>query len=373
MYRAIEKTITNLAQKNSVIIIGGPKGYGKSEVAKKLFPNKKVVSFEDEYLCKLAEKSPKTFLLAFQEGAILIEGLKVKGILEAIKYYITQWSFSPARFVITSSYKFLNVPVAKDGNSSFAGLVLTGFSINELVKLKKASDNPFEILFNGQHPKLLTEKYNPKIAVEDIICSSMNHPERKINSSNENNFRKFLVACARASGQNLSMNQIAKHTGISAPTAKTWISILQEMGFASLIPCKDKAPIFYLHDTGATCKLLGLTSPSSVILDMHREALVTAFALGELMRERLSRNMDMNLTSVIDESSHKFFLADWNIKYEIRICPQVEVTDDYFEWRKTRQKKIILHLGDVTYTSKGIDCISWQDWCKFAWELDYFS
>ena len=373
MYRAIEKTISSLAQKNSVIIIGGPKGYGKSEVAKKLFPNKKVISFEDEYLCSLAEKSPKTFLLAFPEGAILIEGLKVKGILDAIKYYVTLWGFSPARYVITSSYKFLNVPVAQDENSSFAGLVLTGFSIRELIKLKKASNNPFEILFNGQHPKLLTEKFNTKVAIEDIVSSCMNHPERKINVSNENNFRKFLAACARASGQNLSMNLIAKHTGISAPTAKTWITILQEMGFASLVPCKDKAPIFFLHDTGATCKLLGLSSPSSVILDMHREALVTSFALGELMRERLSKNLELNFSATIDDENRKYFLANWTTKYEIRICPQVEVTDDFFLWRKTKQKKIILHLGDVTYTSKGIDCISWRDWYKFAWELDYFS
>ncbi len=373
MYRVIEKTIANLATRNSVIIIGGPKGYGKKEIARKLFPNKKVVSFEDEYIRRLAEKSPKTFLLAFPDGVILVEALRVKGILEAISYYVTLWGFSPARYVLTSSYKFLNLTVAGAEIPSATGLVVTGFSIQELIKLKKASNNPFEILFNGQHPKLLTEKYSPKIAVEEMVLSSMNHPVHKINVSNEANFRKFLAACAKASGQNLSMNLIAKRTGVSGPTTKTWIAILEELGIASLVPCKDKAPIFFLHDTGATCRLLGLTNPSEVILDPHRDALVTAFALGELMRERLSKNMEINCTAVLEEQNRQYFLANWTNKYEIRICPQVEVTDDYFVWRKTRLKKIILHLGDVTYTSRGIDCISWRDWYKFAWELDYFS
>ena len=373
MYRVIEKAITNLASKSPVIIIGGPSGYGKKEVAKKLFPNKKVVSFENDYIRKLAEKSPKTFLLAFPDGLIIVEALRVKGILEAIEYYVNLWGFSPARYVLTSSYKFLNKFPADKEDSPFASIILTGFSVDELIKLKKASDNPFEVLFNGQHPRLLTEKYSPKQAVEEIISSSMNHPERKINVSNEANFRKFLVSCARASGQSLSMNQIAKHTGISAPTAKTWLTILQELGFASLVPCEDKTPIFFLHDTGATCSLLGLSSPSSVILDPHRDSLVTAFALGELMRERLLRNLDLHITAVIDNNNQQLFIAKWSKKYEIKICPQVEVTDGYFVWRKTTLKKIILHLGDVTYTNKGIDCISWRDWQKFACELDYFS
>ena len=373
MYRVIERTITNLASKSPVIIIEGPSGYGKKEVARKLFSNKKVVSFEDEYIRKLAEKSPKTFLLAFPDGLIIIEALRVKGILDAIKYYVDLWGFSPARYVLTSSYRYLNEPLGVSENSPFANIVLTGFSIDELKKLKKLSDNPFEVLYKGQHPRLLTEKFTPKVAIEDIVSSSMNHPERKINSSNEANFRKFLIACARVSGQNLSMNQLAKHTGISAPTAKIWITILQELGFASLVPCEDKSPIFFLHDTGATCSLLGLSSPSSVILDPHRDALVTAFALGELMRERLERNLDLNFTAAIDEANQQYFLAKWAKKYEIRICPQVEVTEPYFTWRKTSHKKIILHLGDVTYTNKGVDCISWRDWHKFACELDYFS
>ncbi len=367
MYRAIEKTITTLASKNPVIILEGPKGYGKRELARKLFPNKKVVSFEDEYLCRLAEKSPKTFLLAFPDGLIILEALKVKGILEAIKYYVDLWGFSPARYVLTSSYK------TETADTTFSRVTITGLSIEELIKLNKASNNPFEVLWSGQHPKLLTENYSPQIALEDLVGSSMNHPERKINASNEANFRKFLTACARACGQNLSMNLIAKNAEISAPTVKIWLTILLELGFASQVPCEGKTPIFFLHDTGLTCSLLGLNSPSSVILSPHRDALVTAFALGELKRERLKRNLEFHLTARLESGAQLFFIAKWAKKYEIRICPQVEVTEPYFAWPKTNLKRIILHLGDVTYTNKGIDCISWRDWHKFACELDYFS
>lgn len=369
MYRVVEKTISNLASKYPVVVITGPSGYGKRELARKLFPNKNIVSFEDEYVRKLAEKSPKTFLLAFPDGLIIIEALKVKGILEAIKYYVDLWGFSPARYVLTSSSKLLNESaLEKDSeNPVFAKMVLTGFTVDELIKSKRASNNPFEVLFNGQHPK------STQIAIENLVKTSMNQPKHKINTSNEAKFRNFLVACAGAGGQNLSMNLIAKQAGIGAPTVKIWLTILEELGFATLLPCQDKPPIFFLHDTGVICRLLGLNSPSSVILDPHKDEIVTVFALGELMRERLSRNLEPNLTAIIDSKNRQFIVAKWAKKYEIRICPQVEVTEPYFDWNKSNCKKIIMHLGEVTYTNKGIDCVSWRDWHKFACELDYFS
>lgn len=104
MYRPLEKTVINLAKKSTFIIIEGPSGYGKRDLARKLFPNKKVVNFEDNYIRKLAEQSPRTFLLAFPQGLIIIEAFKAKGIIDAVKYYVDLGGFSPAKYVLTSSY-----------------------------------------------------------------------------------------------------------------------------------------------------------------------------------------------------------------------------------------------------------------------------
>lgn len=376
MYRPLEKKIMSLAKKTTFIIIEGPSGYGKRELARKLFPDKKIVNFEDNYIRKIAEQSPRTFLLAFPDGLIIIEALRVKGIIDAVKYYVDLGGFSPAKYVLTSSCKTGEIDVEEEDNS-FARIAVAGLSINELTKLKRISTNPFENLVIGQNPKSLLPKYTPNIAIEDIINMAMNHPAKKINSSNEPFFRKFLIACARTSGQILSMNQVAKNTGISAPTAKMWISILQELCFANIVNCENKAPIFYLTDTGVICKLLGLNSPSELILNSHRTAIVTSFVLEEISRARQAKGLSINLTASVKEPTGKMtFIAKWDRKYEISICPQIEVTDNFLPTRsqgKSSTKKVVLHLGDVTFTNKGVDCISWKDWDKFACELDYFS
>lgn len=376
MCRPLEKTITNLAKKTPIIIIEGPSGYGKRELARKLFPDKKIVNFEDNYIRKLAEQSPRTFLLAFPDGLIINEALRVKGIIDAIKSYVDLGGFSPAKYVLTSSYITCEIDVEKE-NKSFSQIFVTGLSIDELTKLKKNSTNPFVNLILGQHPKSLLPNYSKTIAIEDIINCAMNHPTKKINSSNEPLFRKFLIACARTSGQMLSMNQVAKNTGISAPTAKTWISILKELYFANIVNCENKAPVFYLTDTGIICKLLGLSSPSELILSSHRTAIITSFALEEISRVRKTKGLSTNLKALVKEPPGKMtFIAKWDKKYEILICPQIEVTDNFIPPKskgKSNTKKVVLHLGDVTYTNKGIDCISWKDWDKFACELDYFS
>lgn len=376
MYRSIEKTIINLAKKNAAIILEGPSGYGKKELARKLFPDKKVVNFEDDYIRKLAEQSPRTFLLAFPDGLIIIEAFRAKGILDAVRYYVDLDGFSPAKYIMTSSYDSRWTEFDNEKHP-FPRIIITGFSIEELIKLKKVSNNPFKLILAGQHPKSLSPKYTPNIAIEDIVSRAMNHPTKKINSSNEPLFRKFLTSCARVSGQCLSMNQMAKNTGISAPTAKTWILILEELCFANVVDCERKAPIFYLTDSGVICKLLGLNSPSDIILNPHRDSIVTSFVLGELSRVRQPKGLGLNLKASVKESTSRItFQAKWDKKYEIVICPQVEVTDDFLPTRaqgKAGTKKVLLHLGDVTYTNKGVDCISWRDWYKFACELDYFS
>lgn len=376
MYRAIEKTITNQAKRNPVLIIEGPPGYGKRELVRKLFPDKKIVNFEDSYIRQLAQQSPRTFLLAFPDGLIIMEAFKVKGILDAVKYYVDANGFSPAKYILTSSYK-TDETVLNNEDIPYSRIFVTGLYVEELIKQKKASNNPFENIVLGQHPNIFFKDYTLDTVVENIINQAMNHPTKKINSSNEFLFRKFLESCAKISGQNLSMNQIAKEVGISAPTVKMWISILEDLCVANVVSCENKGPIFYLTNTGITCKFLGLNSPSDLILSQHRDAIVTSFVLGELSRIRLSKNLPLDLrVSIKDPSGQLVFFAKWNKKYEISICPQIEVTESFFQKKtlnKSNKKRIILHLGDVTYTNKGVDCVSWRDWYKFACEIDYFS
>jgi len=49
----------------------------------------------------------------------------------------------------------------------------------------------------------------------------------QINAGNLSLFKKFVQVCAVHSGQLLSMDSIARDVGISTPTVKSWLSILE--------------------------------------------------------------------------------------------------------------------------------------------------
>ena len=84
-----------------------------------------------------------------------------------------------------------------------------------------------------------------------------------ITATNISTFKKFIQICALYSGQLLSMESISKNLGVSAPTIKQWLSILEasfiihflEPDLNNLGRSIVKTPKLYFMDTGLACYL----------------------------------------------------------------------------------------------------------------------
>ena len=82
-------------------------------------------------------------------------------------------------------------------------------------------------------------------------------------------FLKFVKVVAARTATNLNYDALAVETGISGPTAKTWLSLLVSSGLVTLIePFYNnalkrviKAPRMYFSDTGLCAHLMGWGSP----------------------------------------------------------------------------------------------------------------
>jgi predicted AAA+ superfamily ATPase len=79
-------------------------------------------------------------------------------------------------------------------------------------------------------------------------------------------FNNFVGLCAGRTGQLLNLNNLANECGISQPTAKSWLSILESSYIIFLLPPYFenfnkrivKSPKLYFYDTGLVSFLLGL-------------------------------------------------------------------------------------------------------------------
>ena len=385
--RIAESALKRLASQFPVIGITGPRQSGKSTLAKMTFPNKKYLSFDDKAIREIAISNPKDFLLAFPEGAIIDEAQKVPEIFDAIKYYVDSQDFEPGKFILTGSSQF---KLKENMSDSLAGRVaflkLLPFSIGELKENKILLQNPYNAIIKGNYPPLHDVRRNfiPEDWFENYIETYIDLDVKEhINPSNLGVFKKFIQICAVYSGQMLSMDSISKNLGVSAPTVKLWLSILEssyiihflEPDFNNLGKSIVKTPKMYFIDTGLLCYLLRITSVEELILSPHKGAIVETYAIAELLKQRTNQGKKPNLYYFRDTKGFEVdTIADWKHTFAIEIKSSSATeqklsanTRKYLSLRNDENAKgAIFYLGDITCNINNIKYVSWKDWCDFS-------
>lgn len=388
--RMIERTakdaLLRLASQFAVVGITGPRQSGKTTLAKMAFPEKRYISFDDKSIRELAAANPTDFLLAFPDGAIIDEAQKVPDIFDAVKYHIDQSAFTPGKFILTGSNQFnlkQNMTDSLAGRASF--LKLLPFSIGELQNGNMLGPNVYEMIFKGCYPPLYDSAKH--FTVDDWFNSYVDtyldlDVERQINYSNLSVFKKFIQICATYSGQMLSMDSIARGIGVSAPTVKQWLSILESSFIIHLLEPDTqnlgkslvKTPKLYFIDSGLLCHMLRIESVEELILSEHKGAIVESFAIAEMLKNRLNLGKQPNLTFYRDQKGFEVdSIADWKHTFAIEIKSTIEAeqnlsknTRDYLALRGNDGcRGAVFYLGDLTLSINGIDYVSWKDWGNY--------
>ena len=381
--RTAKNALLRLASQFSVIGITGPRQSGKSTLAKMTFPEKRYLSFDDKTIRELAAANPMDFLMAFPNGAIINEAQKVPEIFDAVKYHVDHGSFTPGKFILTGSNQFnlkQNMTDSLAGRAAF--LKLLPFSIGEVKDGNLLNNNVYETIFKGFYPPLhdTAKHFSPDDWFNSYVDTYLDlDVESQINYSNLSVFKKFIQICATYSGQMLSMDSIARGIGVSAPTVKQWLSILEssfiihflEPDTQNLGNSLVKTPKLYFVDSGLLCHLLRIESVEELILHPNKGAVVETFALGELLKGRLNQGKHPNLTYFRDQKGFEVdTIADWKRTFAIEIKSTIEAEQklsknarDYLALRgDDGTRGAVFYLGDLTCTINGIDYVSWKDW-----------
>ena len=385
--RTAKDALLRLASQFAVVGITGPRQSGKTTLAKMVFPKKRYISFDDKNIRELAAANPTDFLLAFPDGAIIDEAQKVPEIFDAVKYHIDQNAFTPGKFILTGSNQFnlkQNMTDSLAGRAAF--LKLLPFSIGELQNGNMLGPNVYEMIFKGCYPPLYDS--DKHFTVDDWFNSYVDtyldlDVESQINYSNLSVFKKFIQICATYSGQMLSMDSIARGIGVSAPTVKQWLSILESSFIIHLLEPDTqnlgkslvKTPKLYFIDSGLLCHLLRIESVEELILSEHKGAIIESFAIAEMLKNRLNLGKQPNLTFYRDQKGFEVdTIADWKHTIAIEIKSTIEAeqnlsknTRDYLALRGNDGcRGAVFYLGDLTLSINGIDYVSWKDWGNYA-------
>lgn len=315
--RAIESTVLKASQQYPVILVCGQRQVGKSTMLNHIKePVRRYVSFDDRAARRLAETDPVLFFETYGYPILIDEFQKVPSILETIKDIVDRLGYEGKEnnglFWLTGSQKF---KMMKGVAESLAGRVavfeMSSLSMQELEgnihgcfvpevealkKVKFPSLNVSEVyqrIFRGGMPRLVTTDIDRDRYYADYVNTYLERDVKDLAQVGKlNEFYDFLVYMAARTGQELKYEDIAKRIGISAPTAKAWVGILERNGIIFLLhPYHSnitnrlvKIPKVYFMDTGLAAYLCRWPNAETLQNGNMDGAFLETFVVSEIVK-----------------------------------------------------------------------------------------
>jgi predicted AAA+ superfamily ATPase len=293
--RQLQDYIADVAKQLPVVALLGPRQSGKTTLAQAMFANHTYISLENLDMRMLAQNDPRAFLENYQNehGIILDEFQHVPSILSYIQTYVDKHKVK-GYFVLTGSQNFLvNQAITQTLAGRIAILTLLPFSVSELEDAALLPATIEEAVFKGMYPRVYADNVSPLIFYPGYTLTYLERDVRQIsNVTDLTIFKRFVQLCAGRTGQLLNVASLASDCGISAQTAKAWLSVLEASYIIFLLQPHYKnfskrlvkTPKLYFYDTGLACSLLGIESKEQVASHYLRGGLVESFVIAELTK-----------------------------------------------------------------------------------------
>lgn len=298
IHRQIELKVKQLIRSFPSIALTGPRQSGKSTLLINTLKGYKYLTLDDPLIREQALSDPRFFLDSIGKKVIIDEIQLVPSILSYIKMEIDKDRAGKGRYVFTGSQQFTMI---KNLGDSLAGRIalldLLPFSMEEKKRslgLKTTLDCFINAALTGSYPELVLDK---SIEVHAWYGSYIQtYLERDIRSiyniGNLRDFQRFMRLLAGRCAQMLNLSDFAKDLGVSVPTIRSWVSILEASRIIYLLqpyynnPGKRiiKAPKVYFTDIGIVCYLTGIRDKTHLLQGPMAGALFENFCIQETLK-----------------------------------------------------------------------------------------
>lgn len=317
--RTLEPVIRNVNETFPVLLVTGPRQVGKTTLLEKLAePERRRVSLDNPTVRALAKTEPELFLQRYPPPVLIDEVQYAPELFPYIKMIVDRQR-QTGDFWITGSQMFQMmknvtetlagrvgiVPMLGLSNSEIQGTHLPPLEVDphklmERVELAKSMSlvQVFERIYKGSMPRLYElEGGNRELYFESYLDTYIIRDIRNLEQvGDETAYINFIKVVAARTATNVNYEALAQEAGVSAPTAKRWLSILVSCGIVLLIPPYFhnalkrviKAPRMYFLDTGLCAHLMGWSSPEVLENSAMSGAFFETWIVSEIYKSYLN-------------------------------------------------------------------------------------
>jgi predicted AAA+ superfamily ATPase len=381
--RLAAKTVHRLAKGFPIVALTGPRQSGKTTLARSLFAHKPYVSLENPDELAFATSDPKRFLAQFAQGAVLDEVQRCPSLLSWLQGVVDERR-QMGDFVLTGSAQFDLVAGITQSLAGRAGRVeLLPLSMHELHHAGMAPASLEDALFQGGYPALYDRPLAPHDWFANYMATYVERDVRQVLGVRDlAQFHTFVRMCAARTGQLLNLAALGADCGISAVTARHWLSVLESSYIVTLLRPHHrnfgkrlvKTPKLYFVDVGLAAWLMGIRDAATLQTHAARGALFETWVVSELIKQRLNQGAPADLHFWRDSTGTE---VDVLLESPMGLTP-VEIksgstwaadwTQGLNKWRQYAAKDPqaampaqVIYGGNTTQERDGLKLWSWRD------------
>lgn len=354
--RHLEQQVLNTSKYYPVVMVCGQRQVGKSTMLHHIKePERRYVTLDDGNARRIAQTDPALFFETYGYPLLIDEFQRVPSILLEMKKIVDQKALdgedSNGMFWLTGSQKF---KMMQDVSESLAGRVaifdMASLSAAEIDGRPAAQFHPdldslrerlkhskhknvheiYADIFRGGMPKLCTTDLDRDRYYMDYINTYIERDIKDLAQVGKlNEFYNFLVFMASRTAQELRYDDIAGTIGISAPTAKAWVSILERSGlifilrpyYSNITKRLVKTPKVYFMDTGLAAYLCRWPNAETLESGAMDGAFFETYAVTEIVKScyNAGKPADLFYYRDIDKKEIDLLIIEGDKIYPIEI------------------------------------------------------
>ena len=313
--RSLTNQILQFNNESEVSFLKGVTQSGKTTFLKKLAsPNRKYADLAEPALRSMANEEPVLFLQRYVPPVLIDNIQYAPELVPVIKDYALKHS-KPGDFWLIAPKEDAETITAimQDLGDKFACLELCGLSSAELDGRESTPFIPdmqllagrmqnlvphsvveiYERIWHGSKPAMYNEGADWQAFYAKLVQDILQRDIRKfVQLNDEMKFYRFLCAAASQTAKLLNYAVMAKETGITIPTAKQWLGILERMGIVYLLQPAAfngvkyvvKTPKLYFTDTGLAAYLLRWNTADALELGAMSAEFFETWVIGEVYK-----------------------------------------------------------------------------------------
>jgi len=360
-----------------IVGITGPRQAGKSTLLKHVLKEEfRYVTFDDREVVDQFYNDPKYFMSRYNNKVIFDEVQKVPEIFDAIKLVVDQNRDEYGQFILTGSSQFTMLKSITESLAGRIGLL----TLLPLQYTEMPQELQEQSLYKGSYPELVKRQFQYSDDwYKSYLTTYLEKDVRQLlNIGNITELSNLIKLLAAQLSQRINFSSLAGDIGVSVPTIKRWIAILEASYIIFLLPPFynnfgkriTKQPKLYFYDTGLAAYLTRMTTEElfhkgpmtgalfeNYIISETKKKIFHANSHAQLYFLRTEHQTEVDL--IIDYTHYKEWIE---IKHNSTFKPQMLKSIQSFI--QPSDKGLLIYCGSTQDYARNLIRVNYHDYLQ---------